>query len=255
MKVVIPLKTNSTRLYDKNLRRFIGKKSLFDVKAEQLLEVFSPKDVYVSSEDEKRVPKIVEKYGFNFLHREYELTLSTAKEPDIVRGIVDKIDDKECDIMWVQVTQPLFNEFSEMLEIYDQLPQEFDSMVAVKKITHHIIDERGNPVNFNFGYWHKISQELPNFFEVLWSAFIMKRKMLQHAWYQIGRKPYLYQSKSFFVDINDEQEFEVASILYSYYEKTKNILQRKTIGGGGLESKNSLLINSCCNTMGVHYAS
>ncbi|MCE3046687.1 cytidylyltransferase domain-containing protein [Helicobacter kayseriensis] len=228
LKVVIPLKTNSTRLHDKNLRNFFNHKSLFDIKAEQLLKVFSPKDIYVSSEDEIRVPKIVEGYGFNFLHREYELTLSSAKETEIVKGIVEKIEDKNADIMWVQVTQPLFDEFSEMVKVYQNLSENFDSIVAVKRITHHIIDERGNPVNFNFGYWHKISQELPIFFEVLWSAFIMKRRMLDCAWYQIGRNPYLYQSNSYFVDINDEKEFEVASILYSYYKKLKDS------GGGGI---------------------
>lgn len=90
----------------------------------------------------------------------------------------------------------------------------YDSLVVAKRITHHLLDERGNPINFNFGYWHKISQDLPHIYEITWSAFIMKREMLEQAYYQIGRKPYLYQANFHLVDINDMDEFEAASILY-----------------------------------------
>ena len=50
MKIIIPLQTCSTRVRNKNLRNFIGKKSLFDIKAEQILKVFDPNKVFVSSE-------------------------------------------------------------------------------------------------------------------------------------------------------------------------------------------------------------
>ena len=35
LKVVIPLKTNSERIPNKNLRPFVNKMSLFDIKAQQ----------------------------------------------------------------------------------------------------------------------------------------------------------------------------------------------------------------------------
>ena len=38
IKIVIPLKTNSERVPNKNLRTFIGEDSLFDVKAKQLIK-------------------------------------------------------------------------------------------------------------------------------------------------------------------------------------------------------------------------
>ena len=51
LKVAIPLKTNSERVPNKNLRPFVDGKSLFDIKAKQLLKVFSAKDIYVSCND------------------------------------------------------------------------------------------------------------------------------------------------------------------------------------------------------------
>ncbi len=215
LKVIIPLKTNSERVKNKNLRPFHKGKSLFDIKAQQLLKVFNPCDVYCSSENET-VKEIVESYGFNFHLRDVSLTLKTTRENALVKAIVDFIPGKP-DIMWCQVTQPLFNDFEGLLSIYDELDAGYDSIVVVKRQRHHLLDARGNPINFNFGYWHKISQELPQLFEVAWAAFIMKREMLENAWYQIGRSPYLYETQFPLVDIDEINDFEFAQLLYRHY--------------------------------------
>lgn len=220
IKVAIPLKTNSERVPNKNLRPFYNGKSLFDIKANQLLKVFKPEDVLVSSEN-PAVEELTSKYGFKFHLRDVSLTKSTARENQIVKTITDAIEDKECDIMWAQVTQPLFNEFAEIVKVWETMPLEHDSLAVVKRISHHILDKNGNPVNFNFGYWHKISQDLPTLYEVTWSAFIMKREMLNEAYYQIGRSPLLYETHAPLVDINNQTEFEVAQILYAHYENLK----------------------------------
>lgn len=167
IKVAIPLKTNSERVPNKNLRPFYNGKSLFDIKANQLLKVFKPEDVLVSSEN-PAVEELTSKYGFKFHLRDVSLTKSTARENQIVKTITDAIEDKE----------------------WETMPLVHDSLAVVKRISHHILDKNGNPVNFNFGYWHKVSQDLPTLYEVTWSAFIMKREMLNEAYYQIGSPPY-----------------------------------------------------------------
>lgn len=217
LKVVIPLKTNSERVPNKNLREFYNGKSLFDIKAQQLLKVFKPQDVLVSSEN-PLVKKLTDKYGFKFHLRDIELTKSTAKENQIVKTLTDALDDKECDVMWVQVTQPLFDDFDGIIEKWQEVASTNDSLAVVKKQRHHLLDEKGNPVNFNFGYWHKISQDLPELYEVTWSAFIMSREMLNQAYYQIGRKPYLYITEAPLVDIDNMSDFEIASLLYGFYK-------------------------------------
>lgn len=131
IKVAIPLKTNSERVPNKNLRPFYKNESLFDIKAKQLLKVFAPEDIYVSSENPD-VEKIVKKYGFNFHLRDIELTKSTAKENQIVKAITDAIDGKT-DIMWCQVTQPLFNEFRQIVDIWNNIDEKYDSLAVVKK--------------------------------------------------------------------------------------------------------------------------
>ena len=216
LKIVIPLKTNSERVPNKNLRPFVDGQSLFDVKARQLLQTFSRDDVYCSSEN-PAVEPIVKQYGFNFHLRDIALTGKNTRENQLVKTIVDSIPGKP-DIMWCQVTQPLFDDFQGLMQVYDNLDPAYDSIAVVKRQRHHLLDERGNPVNFNFGYWHKISQDLPQLYEVAWAAFIMRREMLEQAWYQIGRNPYLYETKKPLIDIDEVQDFEVASLLYKHYK-------------------------------------
>lgn len=215
LKIVIPLKTNSERIPNKNLRQFIGNDSLFDIKARQLLKIFDPSDVYVSSEN-PIVKGYTDKYGFNFHLRDISLTGKNTRENKLVKTIVDTIPGKP-DIMWCQVTQPLFDEFDSLMKVYHNLDSKYDSICVVKKHRHHLLDEKGNPVNFNFGYWHKISQDLPKLYEVTWAAFIMKRDMLEQAWYQIGRNPYLFETKRPLVDIDEISDFEMAAVLYNHY--------------------------------------
>ena len=215
LKVVIPLKTNSDRVPNKNLRPFVDGKSLFDIKAEQLLKVFDPADVYISCENPE-VKSIVNKYGFNFMLRDIKLTPNSAPWSDVIRDAVNAVDDTS-DIMWVQVTQPLFDEFEKVLGTWHENYDKCDSLAVVQKIRHHILNEHGMPVNFNFGYWHKISQDLPSYYVVTWACFCMKREMLKQCYYNIGKNPYLYETKKLLVDIDELQDFEAASLLYKYY--------------------------------------
>ncbi len=216
IKVAIPLKTNSERVPNKNLRKFYKDDSLFDIKAKQLIKVFEPSDIYVSSEN-PIVNDLCKEYGFNFHLRDLALTKPTAKEPQIVKSVIKPIP-KDFDVMWVQVTQPLFDNFKAIKDIWNNLDESYDSLTVVKRINHHLLDEHGNPINFMFGYWAKISQELHPIYEATWAASIMKREFLEEAFYQIGRKPYLFDEKSPILDINTLEEFETAQVLYEKYK-------------------------------------
>ena len=217
LKVAIPLKTNSQRVPNKNLREFCGGKSLFDVKIEQLLGTFKPSDVYVSSED-RHVAELCSGYGINFLLRDPALTPNDAPWHKVVKDVVGNLP-QDADVMWVQVTQPLFMDFDAVVERWRKEYDSIDSLAVVKRITHHILDEKAHPLNFEFGYWHKISQDLPKLYEVTWACFCMKREMVDETGYQIGRKPCLFETTVPLVDIDSPQDFEVAGILYDHYLK------------------------------------
>ncbi len=216
LKVIIPLQLASTRVKLKNIRPFVGDLSLFDVKAEQLLNSgIEAEKIYVSSESD-RVKPLCEKYGFNFLERPINLTGNDIKQPDLIGCILSQLPKDDDDILWVQVTNPLFDGFKEMLQAWPKLKSEgYDSIVAVKTLRHHIVTEKGIPVNFNFGYWHRVSQDLPKLYEILWSAFLLDRNTIEKAKYHIGMRPYYMPFDNVTtVDIDTLEDFELASIIY-----------------------------------------
>ncbi|WP_045482944.1 cytidylyltransferase domain-containing protein [Vibrio owensii] len=213
MKVVIPLQTCSTRVKLKNIRPFYDDKSLFDIKIDQLLDAgIDKKDIYVSSES-LQVKSLCEEKGINFLIREESLTGNNVRQPDLVNAIVGQVPGND-DIMWVQVTSPLFNEFSKVLTLWNENRKDHDSLVAVKKFKGHLIDSMARPMNFNYGHWHLVSQKLPSWYEVLWSCFILKRKTIETVQYHIGVEPYLYVCDATTVDIDTEDDFLLASQIY-----------------------------------------
>lgn len=213
MKIIIPLQTCSTRIPQKNIRPFHGNDSLFDIKAKQILEFEQPQNVYVSSESPE-VEDLCDKYGFNFLLRDQSLTGNKVYQPDLVKALTDPIPGND-DIMWIQVTSPLFHHFKEALSEWEQVRDDYDSLVAVKPFKGHLLDEKGNPVNYAFGYWHKVSQNLPKQYSVLWSLFILKRETVKKFQYHIGVNPYLFETDATVVDIDYHEDFELARHIYA----------------------------------------
>ncbi|MFR0874114.1 MAG: hypothetical protein ACLSHC_05360 [Bilophila wadsworthia] len=162
----------------------------------------------------------MEKYGAHFLKRPVELTGNAIKQPDLIGTILSQLPHDDEDIMWVQVTQPLFDAFGTMLDRWETVKKTHDSMVAVRTVRHHIVSQAGIPINFNFGHWHKVSQELPPLYEILWSAFILKRRTIETVKYHIGMNPYFMPfDKVTLVDIDTEEDFRLASEIYQL--KTK----------------------------------
>lgn len=240
VKVIIPLQLASTRVKNKNIRPFYQGKSLFDIKAIQLTKAgLSPKQIYVSSEDREDIVKnLCKQYGFYFLKRDKKLTGNAIKQGDLIGFILNQIPKDDDDILWVQVTNPLFDEFLFILNSWREIQsQGFDSIVAVKTIRHHLLNESGIPLNFNFGNWHKVSQDLPKIYEILWSAFLLKREVIEQNKYHIGLKPYYMTFDDIAtIDIDTEQDFELASLYYTL------------INGGGGDKKPK----SCFNLLPIH---
>jgi len=218
MKVIIPAKSSSDRVPNKNWREFYQGKSLFDIKIFQLLEVFPSHDIYVSCEDEDRREQ-VEAYDINFLLRDPRLSSDDAHWSDVVTGIIEQMpcDDSE-EVAWVQLPCPLFDAecFRKALARWHAIPKDlYDCLITVEKFKDFLVDEAGHPLNFQFGRWHNVSQDLPNWYLVQRQFHIMKKATYLRCNYDIGVSPYLYLVGSPSVDINQEHEFQYAQHLFN----------------------------------------
>jgi CMP-N-acetylneuraminic acid synthetase len=213
MKIIIPAKRHSTRIKDKNWKTFFQNKNLVEIKIEQLLKSQQPQDIYLSC-DSAEMKSLADNYKINFIHRKGALASDDTSWPDALKGMIEELPaDLDEDILWVEVINPLFDSYGEMVKTWNLVKAEHDSMVLVAPFTKFLIRENGQPLNFMYGKWHSMSQNMEPTYA--WdSACIMKKSDLIYFSYPIGRKPYLYKTQEQCIDIDIPQDFELAQILY-----------------------------------------
>lgn len=214
MKVVIPAKLKSSRVPDKNWRPFHQDKCLVEIKIEQLLELFKPEDIYLSCDEAAKI-SIAKEYGIHFSLRNSLLAADATAWSDVVTGIVAEIPcAEEEEILWAEVTSPLFNEYSRLLELWEQNKSSHDSLLSVNEVRDFLIDAKGRAVNFNYGRWHCPSQELEPLYSMD-STFIMSKKNIFYFNYPVGKKPFLYINQHQSIEIDTLQQFEMSQRLFT----------------------------------------
>jgi len=212
MKAVIPAKTNSERIPNKNFRPFFGKLSLFDIKARQLLTCLDADDIYVSTESETMRP-VIEGYGFHFLLRDYRLTLNETPIPEFVMGVMADVPGDD-DIMWTQLQDPGFRDFTGARDKWLEVKEDYDSLVVVRAFRDYIWDEHGHPLNSGFGPWHVRSQQLPKWYLWTFCLQILPRATFKTCRYYLGANPYRYVSDAPTIDIDTADDFAIAREVY-----------------------------------------
>lgn len=218
MKVIIPAKAQSARVPNKNWKFFYKDLSLVDIKIQQLLAVgVSPADIFVSCEDPEQREIVTENYNANFLLREPRLASDNTHWSDVVTAIVQMLPARDDEpIAWVQVTCPLFDEFGNMFSLWNKIysSSSYDSMVAVKPFKKYLLDGHGRPVNFQFGRWHAVSQELPVWYTMDVPIHIFSKSTALRCNYYVGARPYLYVIHGPSVDIDTPEEYKLAQWYY-----------------------------------------
>jgi N-acylneuraminate cytidylyltransferase len=219
MKAIIPVKKSSIRVENKNFKPFYKEQSLFDIKVNSLLKTIDKSDIYVSGESEE-IKKIAEKYELNFLIRDQYYAKNETPMAEVITHLVNRLPDDD-DVMWVQVTEPFFEDFSDCLEKWENVKENHDSLVVVKPFQSYMLNGNGEPINFGFGVWHKFSQILPKWYLLPFSLQIIKRETVKKCSYYIGTKPYLYEFNNITFDIDSEEDFEQAKAIYKVVKEFK----------------------------------
>lgn len=213
LKAVILGKAGSVRVKKKNYRPFYKDKSLMDILIEKLLKVMDKSDIYLSCEDQS-YKTIADKWGINFIHRDETYTLISTSNVDVVKNVCKDIPT-DGDILWVTPVEPLFDEFEQIIKCWDTLDkQKYDSLNVAYRQKRFMLDQNFNPIGFGFGHWHKYSQELPPIYQLSWSVCVLSRKCIDTVSYMIGSHPYWYITDAQTVDIDTEDDFELAQIIY-----------------------------------------
>lgn len=210
MKLLIPARVNSSRCPDKNWKPFLREGlSLFDVKARQLLAAFAPGDVYVSCENESK-RTIVEEYGFNFLPRDPFLCTKEG-ERFLFRVVSDQVPGTD-DLCLISLTDPFFSEFGALQLAWEEAKDTHDSLMVVRRCTDQILDENGQPKNFEF--FGQPTQFLKKWYTISMCALVSKRETIRACGHYIGRNPARLVTEAPCVDIDTPAQFALAGALY-----------------------------------------
>ncbi|MDR0644906.1 MAG: hypothetical protein LBG05_08430 [Treponema sp.] len=228
MRTVILGKAGSVRVKNKNYRPFYNGKSLIDILVEKLLKVLNASDIYLSCENEA-YRNIAEKWGINFIHRGEKYTLITTSNVDVVRNVCKDIPGGG-DVLWVTPVEPLFDEYVEVLDCWRGLDKsKYDSLNVIYPQKRFMLDQNHHPIGFGFGHWHKYSQEIKPVYQLSWSTCVLSRKCIDEISYMIGARPYWYECYSEVIDIDTEEDFELAATIFGQKMKRKQNVDAKSI--------------------------
>lgn len=211
MKIVavIPVKHNSDRVKSKNFVKFYNNDSLLSLKIKQLKNSGVFDKIYISS-DSIIAKKLALKFDVDFIPRDSEFCNNDISWSEVIYKVIDSIPvDQNTSIAWCHTTSPFFDNYKDAVSTYKKvLSKKFDGLITVSKCKEFLINEYRQPVNYQWGVWHKYSQMLPNFYYITGALFISKKNEMLKNQYVISKNPFLYETNKLeSIDIDDNFDF------------------------------------------------
>ena len=218
MKIVavIPVKAVSERVESKNFRDFIDGRSLFDILLSKLVESKVIDKIYVSS-DAKNIKDFVERKGCSFIERDKKFCNNQMPWSDVIAHVAESIPEKDDTVLcWCHTTSPLFDEYEQAIKDYKKsLKDGFDGLVSVCQVNDFIVSEKGQPLNYSWGPWHKYSQFLDKYYSITGALFITTKGEMVKNRYVISKNPFFYKVSDFkSIDVDTEFDFKLAQLLF-----------------------------------------
>lgn len=224
---VIPVKGNSTRCKNKNIRSF-GDTNLLKLKIETLKQVKGIDSILVSSNCDKLL-EVAKDMGVN-IHKRDEKYCTNDNPGHFFCNLASAINTDI--LMHVPVTTPLIstNEYNKIINQWNNLTPKYDSLNATTKIKEFIW-HNNKPVNYD----HKnpvSSQDLPNFSYLNFGCNIITKQLVFKLNNIVGENPFLYNIDAISaIDIDENADFITAELLYNNHivdhSICKNILTKR----------------------------
>ena len=214
---IIPVKEKSERVINKNFKVFYKGLSLLEYKIEQLIKIKTIDRIIISS-NSKKAKKIATKYKIEFVNRPDYYCDNKVSWSEVIEYVITSIKKTKGNeiIMWCHTTSPLFNEYNKGIKLFLKSEKKgFDSLVSVNEFNEFLLDANANPINYNWGPWHKYSQNLKsNYFTVNGALFIARKSTYQYLKYVIGKNPIMMKTKKQnSLDIDNNIDFNYAKFL------------------------------------------
>ena len=225
INVFLPCKKNSTRVKNKNKRRFANiNYGLLNIKINQLINCKSINKIYLSTNDSSIIDYVNKLNNKKIIiHIRKDKTLSTNKTS--TQQLINHASEiiKDGHILFTHVTSPFLTTklYEKIIKKYkDILKKNFDSLMTVNELKGFIWNKT-KPINYNREKikWPK-TQDISGLFKVNSGVFLTSREIYILKKDRIGKKPFFYNLSRFEgLDIDELEDFYFAEYVY---EKTIN---------------------------------
>lgn len=216
MKVIalVPMKGNSERVPNKNLKDFNGK-PLFHLVVNTLLKSKFIDEVIINTDSEK----IAEDAKNNFdkvkiLWRPEEIQGDLVSMNKVIEYDLSQSDGD----LYIQThsTNPLLKTetLDDAIQCYLDNKEQYDSVFSVTKVQTRFYDKNGKPYNHNPEELLR-TQDLDPLFEENSNFFIFTKESFRNAKARIGKKPKMFEmDKVEAIDIDEPQDFVIAEAIH-----------------------------------------
>ena len=219
---VIPARSGSKGLKDKNIKKMCGKPLMaYTIEAARESKIF---DCIHVSTDSEQYAEIAKEYGADVpFIRAGEFATDKAATWDVVKYVVaeyEKMGKKFDIIALLQPTTPL-RTADDIAEAYKLMEQKkSNAIVSVCEVDHSplwtdVIPSDGNMKGFVKKEYREIPrQEMPTYYRINGAVYLVKKNCLNDMNELYDKKCYAYiMSKQHSVDIDDELDFMLSEVI------------------------------------------
>lgn len=209
---LLPMKGESERVPNKNIRLFNGKPLLLHVL--EKLQTINAIETIIVNTDSDEIQSLCESFSKVILHKRPEHLIGNLVP---MNDIIDYDIQMSGSQFFIQThsTNPLINsiQIEKALNIFSENQKQFDSLFSVTKLQTRLYWENGEAINHNPNELLR-TQDLPPVFEENSNFFIFSKSSFEAAGKKrIGLKPKMFEiNKLESLDIDDEEDFLLAEM-------------------------------------------
>jgi CMP-N-acetylneuraminic acid synthetase len=216
LKALLPMKGNSERVKNKNMRDFDGA-PLYHAIAKSLLASKYIEQVVINTDSEKIAKDAKEVFGDKIIiiDRPISIQGDFVSMNDIINYDLSKLNDEY--FLQTHSTNPLLRAetIDKAIEKYFEGLEEFDSVFGVTKVQTRFYDKDAKPINHNPEELLR-TQDLEPLYEENSNFYIFSKESFKNSGQKrIGIKPQIFEvNKLEAVDIDEPEDFKLAELLH-----------------------------------------
>lgn len=207
---VVPMKLNSRRLPNKNIKKFTNGKALCWYILSTLLKVECIEEVYVYCSNEEICEYIPG--GVKYLRRSEELDQDTTSMNEVLMAFADEVP---ADVyVMTHTTAPFVREASIEKGIQKVVQGDFDSAFAAKKVQDFLWKDN-KPFNYDLTNIPR-TQDLPVIYQETSGFYIFREDVIKEG-RRIGDTPYIVEVGEIeSCDIDEAEDFVIADAIFNF---------------------------------------